>query len=54
MLESFETVPDLMDWLVTNYGFIGSLTELENSEWADVIGTEYMNRIGDVYIAISD
>lgn len=54
MLESFETVPDLMDWLVTNYGFIGSLAELENSEWADVIGTEYMNRIGDVYIAISD
>ena len=54
MLESFETVPDLMDWLATNYGFIGSLAGLENSDWADVIGTEYMNRIGDVYIAIGD
>lgn len=54
MLESFKTVLDLLEWLVTNYGFIGSLAELENSEWADVIGTEYMNRIGDVYIAISD
>lgn len=54
MLESFKTVPDLIEWLVTNYGFIGSLSELENSEWADVIGMEYLNRIGDVYIAISD
>lgn len=54
MLESFKTVPDLLEWLVTNYGFIGSFVELENSEWADVIGTEYMNRIGDIYIAISD
>lgn len=54
MLESFKTVPELLDWLVTNCGFIGSLAELENSDWADVIGTEYMNRIGDVYIAIGD
>lgn len=54
MLENFKTIEELLDWLSTNYGFIGNLTELENSEWADVIGTEYMNRIGDVYIAISD
>ena len=54
MLESFKTVPELLDWLVTNYGFIGSLAELENSDWADVIGTELLNRIGDVYIAIGD
>ena len=54
MLESFKAVEELLDWLSTNCGFIGSFESLENSEWADVIGTEYMNRIGDVYIAISD
>ena len=54
MLESFKTIEELLDWLVTNYGFIGNLEELENSEWSDVIGTEWMNRIGDTYIAISD
>ncbi len=54
MLEQFKTVKELLDWLVTNYGFIGTLDELKNSEWSDVIGTEYVNRIGDIYIAISD
>lgn len=54
MLEGFKNIPDLLDWLATNYVFVGSLASLENSEWANVIGTEYMNRIGDVYIAISD
>lgn len=54
MLEQFKTVEEMLDWLVTNYGFIGNLEELENSEWSDVIGTEWMNRIGDTYIAISD
>lgn len=54
MLENFKTVEEMLDWLVTNYGFIGNLEELENSEWSDVIGTEWMNRIGDTYIAISD
>jgi len=54
MLEQFKTVEELLDWLVTNYGFIGSLEELKDSEWADVLGTEWVNRVGDTYIAISD
>lgn len=54
MLESFKTIEKLMDWLVCDYKFVGSLEALENSEWSDMIGTEWVNKIGDFYIVISE
>ena len=65
MLESFKTVPDLMDWLVCSCDFIG------NKDWTieylhkelnwdlpskdyNPLDNEWVNRIGDIYIVISE
>lgn len=63
MLESFETVPDLMNWLVCSCAFIGNKSEAIKyvlTEWnlpddeCDPLDSEWVNRIGDVYIIISE
>lgn len=63
MLESFETVQDLMDWLVCDCAFIGNKSEATKyvlTEWnlpddeCDPLDGEWVNRIGDVYIIISE
>ena len=65
MLESFETVPDLMDWLVSSWEFIGDkdqtikyLHEELNldlpSEDYNPLDNEWVNRIGDIYIVVSE
>ena len=62
MLESFKTVPDLMNWLVYDCDFIGSKSDAIKyvlTEWnlpddeCDPLDSEWVNRIGDVYIVIS-
>ena len=63
MLEGFETVPDLMDWLVCDCDFIGHKSEATKyvlTEWhlpdeeCDPLDNEWVNRIGDVYIVVSE
>ena len=65
MLESFKTVPDLMEWLVSSWEFIGDkdrtieyLHEELNwdlpSEDYNPLDNEWVNRIGDIYIVISE
>lgn len=65
MLEQFKTVEELMDWLVCDYEFIGNKEEMINylhdelnwelpSEDYDPLKNEWINRIGDVYILISE
>lgn len=65
MLESFKTIEELMDWLVCDYEFIGDKEEMINylhdelnwelpSEDYDPLKNEWINRIGDVYILISE
>lgn len=67
MLESFKTVPDLMDWLVCDCDFIGSKSEAINykevdyvlSKWnltdeEELLNDEWVNRIGNVYIFVSE
>ena len=63
MLESFKNIPDLMDWLVCDCDFSGGksgaikyvFTEgnLADEE-CDPLDDEWVNRIGDVYIIISE
>mgnify|MGYP000407523429 FL=1 len=63
VLEGFKTVPDLMDWLVCDCGFIGNKSEAIKyvlTEWnlpdeeCDPLDGEWVNRIGDVYIVVSE
>ena len=63
MLEQFTTVEELMDWLVCDCDFIGSKSEAIKyvlTEWnlpddeCDPLDSEWINRIGDVYIIISE
>lgn len=62
ILESFKTVPDLMDWLVCDCDFIGNeseaikyiLTEVMPDNQFDLLDNEWVNRIGDIYIIISE
>lgn len=63
MLEQFTTVEELMDWLVCDYDFIGSKSEAIKyvlTEWnlpddeCDPLDSEWVNRIGDTYIIISE
>lgn len=63
MLESFKTVPDLMNWLVCDYDFIGNKSDAIKyvlTEWnlpddeCDPLDSEWVNRIGDTYIIISE
>ncbi len=64
-LEEFETVNDLVDWLVCNYEFIGNKEDtikylheelnwdLPSKEYSP-LDNEWVNRIGDVYIVVSE
>ena len=63
ILEHFETVRELMDWLVCACDFIGNKSEAIKyvlTEWnlpddeCDPLDNEWVNRIGDVYIIISE
>ena len=65
MLESFKTIEEMMDWLVCDYEFIGDKEEMIDylhdelnwelpSEDYDPLKNEWINRIGDVYILISE
>lgn len=65
MLESFKNVVDLMDWLVCDCEFIGNkdatiqyLHEELNwdlpSEDYNPLDNEWANRIGDIYILVSE
>ena len=65
MLESFKTVLDLMEWLVSSWEFIGDKDQTikylhEELNWDlpsedyNPLDNEWVNRIGDVYIVISE
>ena len=63
MLESFETVPDLMDGLGCDCDFIGSKSDAIKyvlTEWnlpddeCDPLDSEWVNRIGDTYIVVTE
>ena len=65
MLESFKTIEEMMDWLVCDCEFIGDKEEMIDylhdelnwelpSEDYDPLKNEWINRIGDVYILISE
>lgn len=63
ILEGFKTVSELMDWLVCDCDFIGSKSDAIKyvlTEWnlpddeCDPLDSEWVNRIGDVYIIISE
>lgn len=65
ILESFKTVPDLMDWLVCDCDFIGNKDrtieylhkelnwDLPSKDY-NPLDNEWVNRIGDIYIVISE
>ena len=65
MLEQFKTIEEMMDWLVCDCEFMGDKEEMINylhdelnwelpSEDYDPLKNEWINRIGDVYILISE
>ena len=65
MLESFKTVPYLMEWLVSSWEFIGDKDQTikylhEELNWDlpskdyNPLDNEWVNRIGDIYIVISE
>lgn len=63
MLENFKTVEELLNWLVCDYEFIGNKSEAIKyvlTEWnlpddeCDPLDNEWMNRIGDIYIIITE
>ena len=65
MLESFKNVPDLMEWLVSSWEFIGDKDQTikylhEELNWDlpsedyNPLDNEWVNRIGDIYIVISE
>lgn len=65
MLESFTSVDGLMDWLVCEYEFIGSKEDTieylhEELNWDlpsdnyNPLDNEWVNRIGDTYIVVSE
>ena len=65
MLESFKTIEGLMDWLVCDCEFIGNKEEMIDhlhdelnwelpSEEYNPLDNEWINRIGNVYILISE
>lgn len=65
MLEQFKTIEEMMDWLVCDCEFIGNKEEIINylhdelnwelpSEDYDPLKNEWINRIGDIYILISE
>ena len=63
MLENFKTVEELLNWLVCDYEFIGNKSEAIKyvlEEWnlpddeCDPLDSEWVNRIGDTYIIITE
>ena len=63
MLESFKTIEEMMDWLVCDCEFIGKKSEAIKyvlTEWnlpdeeTDPLDNEWVNRIGDIYIVVSE
>ena len=65
VLEQFKTVPELMDWLVCDCDFIGSKDEIIEflhkelnwelpSEDYNPLDNEWVNRIGDIYVVVSE
>ena len=63
MLESFKTIEEMMDWLVCDCEFIGKKSEAIKyvlTEWnlpdeeTDPLDNEWVNRIGDTYIVVSE
>ena len=65
MLESFKNIPDLMDWLVCGCDFIGNKDrtieylhkelnwDLPSKDY-NPLDNEWVNRIGDIYIVVSE
>ena len=65
MLESFKTIEEMMDWLVCDCEFVGGKDQtieylhkelnwdLPNENY-NPLDNEWINRIGDIYIVISD
>ena len=63
MLESFKTIEEMMNWLVCDCEFIGKKSEAIKyvlTEWnlpdeeTDPLDNEWVNRIGDTYIIVSE
>lgn len=63
ILESFKTIEEMMDWLVCDCEFIGKKSEAIKyvlTEWnlpdeeTDPLDSEWVNRIGDTYIIVSE
>ena len=63
MLESFKTIEEMLDWLVCDCEFIGKKSEAIKyvlTEWnlpdeeTDPLDNEWVNRIGDTYIIVSE
>lgn len=63
MLENFKTIEELLNWLVCDYEFIGNKSEAIKyilTEWnlpddeCDPLDNEWVNRIGNIYIVISE
>ena len=65
MLENFKNIPDLMEWLVSSWEFIGDKDQTikylhEELNWDlpsedyNPLDNEWVNRIGDIYIVISE
>ena len=63
MLESFKTIEEMMNWLVCDCEFIGKKSEAIKyvlTEWnlpdeeTDPLDNEWVNRIGDTYIVVSE
>lgn len=65
MLESFKTIEELLDWLNCNYEFFGTKKETiqylhEELNWDlpskdyNPLDNEWVNRIGNIYIVVSE
>ena len=63
MLESFKTIEEMLNWLVCDCEFIGKKSEAIKyvlTEWnlpdeeTDPLDNEWVNRIGDTYIIVSE
>ena len=65
MLESFKTIPDLMGWLICACEFIGNRDQTieylhKELNWDlpskdyNPLDNEWVNRIGDIYIVVSE
>lgn len=65
MLESFKTIEEMLDWLVCDCEFIGSKDQTieylhKELNWDlpskdyNPLDNEWINRIGDIYIVVSD